>query len=436
VVWRADLADGTPECWVDTISLCPPVVGETLPLRIHAVRSWLAGEVERDDSGDLEGEPGVEDKSPVSSRPFVRWRGAELSTVCVDPRDVAPGDTIVVPTSRGGCDEFGWVPAATTPVTDLADEARAVARRAPALRMHPSCIPEDAPRATRDLCERSFDDGLPDDIRELVKHALKGLSVLDRPVGAIAASLEGTRCRVEAHPSGRGLVVTRSVARDFTDEDATSSAGPARVGLVEHLDQVRGLASQFADAVGLPSDVAEDVTLAAALHDLGKTDPRFQAWLRGGNLVAALRESSPLAKSERMPACAKTRDAARERAGYPKGGRHELLSTRLAESAPALLAGVHDRDLVLHLIESHHGHCRAFAPVVADPKPVDVAFDFHGHVLTSSTATALERVDSGVAQRFFTLLRRYGHWGLSYLEACLRLADHRASEAPADERAS
>jgi CRISPR-associated endonuclease/helicase Cas3 len=104
----------------------------------------------------------------------------------------------------------------------------------------------------------------------------------------------------------------------------------------------------------------------------------------------------------------------------------------LVESAPTLLDKAHDKELVLHLIESHHGHCRPFAPVVFDDKPptVRVPPDVAGVAMAFDKTTGLERLDSGVADRFWNLVRRYGWWGLSYLETCLRLADHRASENP------
>ena len=86
------------------------------------------------------------------------------------------------------------------------------------------------------------------------------------------------------------------------------------------------------------------------------------------------------------------------------------------------------RELILHLIGSHHGRCRPFAPVVEDNQPETVEYRHNGAVLQTSSATALERLDSGAAERFWKLVRRYGWWGLPWLEAMARLADWHVSE--------
>jgi CRISPR-associated endonuclease/helicase Cas3 len=97
----------------------------------------------------------------------------------------------------------------------------------------------------------------------------------------------------------------------------------------------------------------------------------------------------------------------------PAGFRHEMLSTQILEfKAKDLINELVDRDLLLHLIAAHHGHARPFAPVVID----DATDPSH-------------RLDSGVAERFWTLTREHGWWGLAWLESILRLADQQASAA-------
>jgi len=64
-----------------------------------------------------------------------------------------------------------------------------------------------------------------------------------------------------------------------------------------------------------------------------------------------------------------------------------------------------------------------------------VSVDFEGERLTSTSTHGLDRFDSAIPERFWMLTRRYGYWGLAWLEAILRLADHRESEreAPKEE---
>ena len=90
---------------------------------------------------------------------------------------------------------------------------------------------------------------------------------------------------------------------------------------------------------------------------------------------------------------------------------------------------------MLHLIATHHGYCRPFAPPVTDREslPVSMTSIAAGERLTTSSRTALERVDSGVSDRFWDLGRRFGWWGLAYLETLLRVADHQASRVEQED---
>ena len=99
------------------------------------------------------------------------------------------------------------------------------------------------------------------------------------------------------------------------------------------------------------------------------------------------------------------------------------MSVAIVEPHGAEFASL-DFDLLLHLIASHHGRCRPFAPVVEEEAAVAVAYG--GWNATSDHR--LELAGSGVSERYWRLLERYGWYGLAFLESLVRLADQRQSE--------
>jgi CRISPR-associated endonuclease/helicase Cas3 len=438
IVWRADLGND-PRTWIDTVTLCPPVAGETLSLPMSAAKRWLA-RVDPDanrlaDISAPEAEVLAKSKEALQTpRPALRWRGPERSSIALTPEDIRPGDVLVVP-AVDGCDEFGWDPAHEGPVNDVADVARNAGRRAPVVRLHPSLLETYWTGAVKEIAAWTDDQAWPEDCKNRIAVAIASLPK-DHPAQAVIETKpSGPRLRrgsiAEPHPSGTGVVIIGRAgwatdAADFTDEDDSSSQAPHPLGLRRHLGDVERWAGTLGTSAGLSADLIADLALAGKLHDLGKADPRFQALLHGGDPIAA-RRGELLAKSARM-LTGKAASQARERSGYPDGGRHELLSLRLADSHPNVLAQAKDQDLVRHLVASHHGRCRPFAPVVTDERSLTVTFDLDGQAMSASSATGLEHLGSGVCERFWVLTRRYGWWGLAYLEACLRLADHRASE--------
>lgn len=189
--------------------------------------------------------------------------------------------------------------------------------------------------------------------------------------------------------------------QDARKEDARSIAKPQE--LSQHQDWARRQMLRIVKGVGLSgSPVAAALALAASLHDEGKRAQRWQRAFKAPRDAARCGLSQPLAKT-RGPIDQALLD------GY----RHEFGSLPYVEANGEfknLLAEW--QELVLHLVAAHHGFAR---PVIATRGCED------------APPSLLEERARDVALRFARLQKRWGPWGLAWLEALLRAADAQAS---------
>ncbi len=447
VIWRADLTEADLDIDQSGDGLAARIVGSVRPSSLEAMslpfvaaRRWL-GREDASDIFDVEGVHEDEEDDGYGGR-ALRWRGDDSGVI--DARMLRPGDTIIVPSSRGGVRNGSFDPGGAEPVRDLAERAALFGRGQPMLRLHGALL------AQHGLA-------LPLDDLDDVREALGSLSA-DVPAGdwrrlwleRLAQSDQSFLVDAPEpwivlqgrHVPARQLA-TRLTAADTieggveltTDEDDSMHAGRT-VTLAEHSGDVERFARLYAQAADLPPALVEDLALAGWLHDIGKADRRFQVLLRGGSEIEYFKDETPWAKSA-MPSGAKAAHrVAALRSGYPRGGRHEVQSlAMIMTSAPALESKASNFDLVLHLVASHHGYCRPLAPVTMDPAPVEVSLPEHVHPSgwrasfpVTDSNHGLHRLDSRLADRFWQLCRKFGWLELCWLEAILRLADHRASE--------
>ena len=464
LIWRADIdPDKNQDAEVRRLlMLARPRSLEAIELPLWAVRRWLM----REDGGlahlaDI-ATAAPEEKEPArpvgQKRKVFRWRGNDERSRWIEPAALRPGDTIIAPARYGGVDDFGWNPECEEPATDVGRKAaESFTGRRFALRVAPGLLGESLSGDTlADALAGALAGAVSQrwqDLRavltglDLPQNVRDDLAALDNAKGrnSVAAHLDlyGT---AEGRPRGVVFVALFGIQGkkeeedghpSATEDDTSGSIAGFPLSLQQHSDDVEHRAADFAKTAGLPAERIADLKLAGFLHDAGKADPRFQAWLHYGDPLGPDldEENAILAKSGRpLP------PVAHATSGLPDKWRHEALSVRLAPHV-ARFNEVQDPELVLWLIGTHHGYGRPFFPHcdAADDKPrkLPAVIGLPSELPAGPGPQSLAYDRNGLdwPTLFVRLKARYGVWELARMEAVLRLADHRASEARARENA-
>ena len=187
------------------------------------------------------------------------------------------------------------------------------------------------------------------------------------------------------------------VRPQFADDDGSRTATKPQT-LPFHLESAEHFAREIVTRLGLKEPETSAVVWAARFHDLGKNRMLWQ------HSIGNRDPDKVLAKSGGKGWRGTTR--------Y----RHEFGSLFDIEQEPEFLKLPDEaQELARHIIATHHGRARPHFST-------EEAFD-RNHSDKASAAVARE-----VPRRFARLQRKYGRWGLAYIESLVRVADALASQ--------
>lgn len=441
VVWRTDLDENDTDNWPEIVAMCPPSSAEAVAVSLYRVRRWLAQVPSADDSGDVEGALDSEQQARELIRSALVWQGRDRSRVCAVASELGPNDLVVVPTSYGieGVAQSEPDEVLGEAQLDIWEPSHEQSGKPAALRLHRGVLKPWLKWPPLESLIALAED--PAWERRSIQEAIDTLLACSQEEDNESPTLPDwlltllDRVRsghYEQHPTG-GLVLfarkgdsKEEAEQDlFADDDDLLSATGQSVSLDIHSASVERAVGKLV-GLCLSDDFCAPLKSAAYWHDAGKLDERFQLMLRQGDELGMGEE--PLAKSAQVPDSPSRRRAIRAASGLPQIFRHEMLSLQLATCSLQTDDNVELEDLLLHTIASHHGYGRPFAPVSLDPQPPAVRGVHAGLTIDVSSEDRIgwpapHSLASGVSERFWRLTRRYGWWGLAYLEAILRLGD-------------
>ena len=459
IIWRADITEdmlkkGDAESYGNTL-VAPLSVLEAISVSIWSAKKWLTKKVD-DNASDIEGGAVPDARLHLGrSRSVLRYSDGALQKVD-NLNEIHPGDTLVVPSTYGGCDRYGWNPSSTDEVTDLGMLSNLIQKRLFTLRFEEAVshiqdkdvwnkmLKQVSEYDELNIVDRIRSvDGIPETLKKILgmpayKYRIKRIIKNDKP------TIAGLSCKLNKRDALEALVrlspkewaVDRYIeqsrleiedvgSESVTDNDHVNS--DSNVSIEEHCAGVVDIVEAFCSRIGIDDELLEDIKTAARLHDIGKAERRVQALYRKNDPDDVI-DSMLLAKSNVAPSSSDEYNTYLAKARLPKKYRHECWSVSLAKDY-LKKSSVHDSDLILYLIGTHHGYGRPlFPPVIDEHASGHVKFSMDGismkaesdHKLTGFNAWWIDMVEQ--------LYARYGPWGLAQLESIMRLADHTRSD--------
>ena len=186
-----------------------------------------------------------------------------------------------------------------------------------------------------------------------------------------------------------------------------SKASKLAVAWQVHTDDVTTNVEQIVKGLSLTDELKAAIIVAAKFHDLGKKRTLWQRSIGNPTPTNWLAKSGGKMKPRELG------DTYR----HEFGSLVDLLDPKQPHFAEFKKFTDDMQEVVLHLIAVHHGFGRPHFPT-------DYAFD------PEPKGVNVEQIATEVPQRFARLQRKYGRWGLAYLESLLRAADYAASANP------
>jgi Predicted helicases len=436
--------------YIETVAMRPPLPRESINLPLWAVDRWLSDNGAGTDPTnipDVEGQSQRKQNESATSgqdQNVLIWRGREDAQLA-SPSDIAPGDTVIIPSAYGGHDKYAFNPSNKTTVQDISAivssdnqettlslpltppiikqilmdgrtgdaSEKTLASELTALVLDPR-IPSQAHDI--DTALRMLSDFLSQQSSEMTSQYEKIVETLIDNYSAVVHPLYSDNPEGTAYP----ILFDAADRRDVV----TSNDTDEEILLETHLEATEKRIEEYVSSLPLSNQLEASTQLAGKYHDLGKIESRFQAWLHGG---ISRGNDQPLAKSTIPPGSSESRQA-RELAQYPLGRRHEAVSTNLLNQLPGSYENGSD-DLIRYLIGTHHGHGRPLFPTPpGEQSPDTVRSSLFGADFDCRSTYESYKLGSGWSELFWRLTDEYGSWSLAYLESFIRIADQRVSE--------